>query len=140
MNQIVTLRDNHSKLFGYIFWLFGFLGAHRFFYGRKKSGTLYFLTFGLLGVGWLIDLFLIPGMDDQTDITYRSGPIDYNIAWAMLTFLGVLGIHHFYMGKILWGIFYLLTGGLFGFGILYDFWTLNEQISERNTLMNLATS
>ena len=58
----------------------------------------------------------------------------------MLTFLGVLGIHHFYMGKILWGIFYLLTGGLFGFGILYDFWTLNEQISERNTLMNLATS
>ncbi len=27
---------------------------------------------------------------------------------------------------------YLLTGGLFGFGLLYDLWTLNGQVSEIN--------
>jgi hypothetical protein len=27
---------------------------------------------------------------------------------------------------------YLLTGGLLGLGVLYDFWTLNSQISELN--------
>ncbi len=135
MNQIVTIKDNHSKLFGYIFWLFGFIGAHRFFYGKKVSGTIYFFTFGLIGVGWLIDLFLIPSMDDQSDIKYTSGDIDYNIAWVLLTFLGVFGIHQFYMGKILWGFLYLITAGFFGFGILYDFWMLNEQISEQNKMM-----
>ena len=30
------------------------------------------------------------------------------------------------------GVLYLLTGGLFGLGILYDFWMLNEQVSELN--------
>jgi len=50
----------------------------------------------------------------------------------LLTFLGVLGIHRFYMGKILTGILWLATGGFFMLGVLYDFWTLNEQISEVN--------
>jgi hypothetical protein len=36
------------------------------------------------------------------------------------------------MGKWGTGILYLLTAGLFGLGLLYDFWTLNGQISERN--------
>jgi hypothetical protein len=37
-----------------------------------------------------------------------------------------------YQGKWLTGILYLCTGGLFLVGILYDFWTMNEQISVRN--------
>jgi hypothetical protein len=37
-----------------------------------------------------------------------------------------------YMGKWLTGILYLLTGGLLGFGYLYDFWTLNDQITILN--------
>jgi len=36
------------------------------------------------------------------------------------------------MGKWGTGLIYLLTVGLFGVGILYDFLTLNAQISERN--------
>ena len=28
-------RDTHSKTIGYLLWLFGFLGAHRFYYGRR---------------------------------------------------------------------------------------------------------
>ena len=117
-------------LVGYFFWLFGFLGAHRFYYGKPISGTIYFFTLGLLGVGWLIDLFLIPGMDKNADLNFTEGPINYTLCWGFLTFLGSLGIHRFYMGKILSGILYLVTGGLLGFGILYDFWTLNEQINE----------
>jgi TM2 domain-containing membrane protein YozV len=125
-------QDNHSKVIGYLLWLFGFLGAHRFYYGKPVTGTLWFFTLGLLGIGWLIDLFLIPGMDRAADLRFRSGPIDYNVAWLLLTFLGLFGVHRMYQGKWLTGILYLLTGGLFLLGILYDFWTLNEQISVRN--------
>ena len=67
-------------------------------------------------------------MDEEADFRYREGPLNYSLAWILLTFLGVLGIHRFYLGKWFSGIIYLLTGGLFGFGVLYDFWTLNEQI------------
>lgn len=124
--------DTHSIAFGYILWIFGFLGSHRFYYGKPISGTIYLFTFGLLGIGWLIDLFLIPGMERDADIKYVDGNIDYNLAWILLTFLGVLGIHRFYMGKVLTGLLYLFTGGFFGLGVLFDFWTLNEQISELN--------
>jgi hypothetical protein len=36
------------------------------------------------------------------------------------------------MGKWLTGLIYLLTGGLFFLGYLWDYWTLNEQITEIN--------
>lgn len=126
------MANNHSKFFGYVLWIFGFMGAHRFYYGRALSGTIWFFTFGLLGIGWLIDLFLIPSMDRSCDIRYQAGRLDYNIAWVFLTFFGVFGIHRFYMQKWLTGLIWLLTGGLFLIGYLYDLWTLNEQVSEIN--------
>lgn len=125
-------NDTHSLLIGYLLWLFGFLGAHRFYYGRPVSGTLWFCTLGLLGIGWLIDLVLIPGMDREADLRFTTGPNDYNIAWILLTFLGVFGAHRFYLGKWPSGLLYLLTFGLAGVGIIYDFWTLNDQITIRN--------
>lgn len=83
-------------------------------------------------IGWIIDLFLIPAMDREADLRFREGEVSYNIGWILLTFLGVFGIHRMYMGKWITGIIYLLTGGLFLIGVLYDFWTLNNQISIRN--------
>ena len=124
--------DTHLKTFGYLLWLFGFTGSHRFYYGKPITGTIWFFTLGLLFIGWLIDLFLIPSMDRQADLRFRTGRVNYNVAWILLTFLGLFGIHRFYMGKWLTGILYLLTGGLFGLGYLYDYWTLNDQITEIN--------
>lgn len=41
---------------------------------------------------------------------------------AILCFcFGVFGVHKFYEGKIMWGLIYLITGGLFGVGVIYDF-------------------
>ncbi|MCM1168044.1 MAG: NINE protein [Ruminococcus sp.] len=37
----------------------GYLGVHRFYTGKIKSGVLYLLTGGLCGVGWIVDLVLI---------------------------------------------------------------------------------
>jgi TM2 domain-containing membrane protein YozV len=125
-------QDTHRKSIGYILWIFGFTGSHRFYYGKPLIGTIYFFTFGLLGIGWLIDLFLIPSLDRQADLRFTARPIDYSVAWLLLTFLGIFGIHRMYMGKWFTGILYLLTGGLLGFGYLYDFWTLNDQITILN--------
>ena len=122
----------HSKLIGYVLWIFGFTGSHRFYYGKPVSGTIWFFTAGLFLVGWIIDLFLIPSMARRADRRYVAGPIDYSLAWVLLTFLGVFGIHRFYLGKWGTGILYLVTLGLFGIGLIYDFWTLNSQISELN--------
>ncbi|MEJ2198463.1 MAG: TM2 domain-containing protein [Desulfuromonadales bacterium] len=125
-------QNTHTPLIGYLLWLFGFTGAHRFYYGRPVSGTIYFFTLGLFLIGWLVDLFLIPGMDRDADLRFTAGPLDYNVAWILLTFLGLFGVHRMYMGKWLTGILYLLTGGLLGIGYIYDYWTLNDQLSELN--------
>lgn len=124
--------DTHRKTIGYILWIFGFTGSHRFYYGKPVSGTIYFLTLGLLLIGWIVDLFLIPSMDRQADLRFQTGKIDYNVAWLLLTFLGLFGIHRMYMGKWITGILYLLTAAFLGIGLIYDFWTLNDQITIAN--------
>lgn len=127
-DSMINDNQTHSMPIGYILWLFGFTGSHRFYFGRPISGTIYFFTLGLLFIGWIIDLFLIPAMDREADLRFRAGPVDYTVAWILLTFLGLLGFHRFYMGKWVTGVIYLFTGGLVGVGIIYDFWTLNDQI------------
>ena len=127
-----TPAQTHSKLIGYVLWVFGFTGSHRFYYGKPVSGTIWFFTAGLFLIGWIVDLFLIPSMARRADRRYVAGSTDYSLAWILLTFLGLFGIHRFYMGKWGTGILYLVTLGIFGIGLIYDFWTLNSQISELN--------
>ncbi|MBN8420382.1 MAG: NINE protein [Verrucomicrobia bacterium] len=131
MNNI-PLPSTHNKLVGYLLWIFGFTGAHRFYFGKPKTGILWFFTGGLFLIGWIVDLFLIPGMDRDADRRFAQGHLEYSITWILLTFVGLFGIHRFYMGKWGTGLIYLFTGGLFLVGIVYDFCTLNTQISEIN--------
>jgi len=56
-------RDRHSIAVAYVLWcacLFGLCGIHRFYLGKPLSGILWLFTFGLFGVGQLLDLLLIP--------------------------------------------------------------------------------
>lgn len=122
----------HPVMVGYIFWILGFTGAHRFYFGKPITGALWFFTGGLLLIGWIVDLFLIPDMAQQANQRYRPGRIDYTVAWCFQLLLGLFGVHRIYMGKIFTGILFLCTGGLFGIGYIYDTLTLNEQIEEIN--------
>jgi TM2 domain-containing membrane protein YozV len=126
-------HETHSKLIGYVLWIFGFMGAHRFYYGRPISGTIYFFTLGLFFIGWIVDLFLIPEMDRDAGRRYVAGEKNYNVTWILMTFLGIFGAHRLYLGKWLTALLWFFTGGLFLVGYLYDYWTLNEQIDEVNS-------
>jgi TM2 domain-containing membrane protein YozV len=130
--------NSHSILMGYVLWIFGFLGAHRFYYGKKISGVIYLCTLGLLGIGWLFDLFWMPMLARSASRRYYDGPYSYDLAWVLQTFLGVLGLHRMYIGKWGTGVLWLLTGGLFGVGYIYDYVTLNEQVSLANQAASSA--
>jgi TM2 domain-containing membrane protein YozV len=124
--------NTHSLAIGYVLWIFGFMGAHRFYYGKPVSGTVWFFTGGLLLIGWVVDLFLMPSLERSAEVRYEEGQFSYNVAWILLTFLGALGLHRLYIGKIWTAVLYFFTGGLLFIGVLYDFWTLNDQIAEAN--------
>jgi TM2 domain-containing membrane protein YozV len=107
----------------------GVLGIHRFYTGRIVSGIFQLLTFGGFGIWTLIDLIMIITGDftDQYNRPLIHPPVmGGNRSWTttafLCIFLGSLGIHRFYTGHIVSGIFQLLTGG--GFGI----WTLVDLI------------
>ena len=59
----------------YILWLGCLLqlhGLHRLYNGKVFTGLLWLFTFGLLGVGQVIDLVLIPNMVDEHNTKLRA--------------------------------------------------------------------
>jgi TM2 domain-containing membrane protein YozV len=53
----------------------------------------------------------------RNDVSPKSRMVDAILCW----FLGCIGAHKFYEGKIGMGILYIFTFGLFGIGALVDF-------------------
>ena len=133
-----TRSDSHSLLMGYLLWVFGFLGAHRFYYGKRVTGIIWMFTGGLLGVGWFCDLFLMPFLERSAQRRYYDGPYSFDFAWVLQTYLGIFGLHRMYLGKWASGLLWLLTGGLLGMGYIYDYLTLNEQVSLANQAAGTA--
>ncbi|MDC0264490.1 TM2 domain-containing protein [Verrucomicrobia bacterium] len=133
--------QTHSILVGYLLWILGFTGSHRFYYGKPISGTIWLCTGGLFLVGWLIDLFLIPMMDSQAERRFATGRYNYTVSWMLLTFLGTFGLHRLYLGKIsgliilgssLMAVLFpplILISMIF---LIIDFWNLNSTVDELN--------
>ena len=133
--------QTHSILVGYLLWILGFTGSHRFYYGKPISGTIWLCTGGLFLIGWLIDLVLIPIMDSQAERRFATGRYNYTVSWILLTFLGTFGLHRLYLGKIS-GLIILgssLVAVLFPplilismIFLIIDFWNLNSTVDELN--------
>ena len=58
--------------------------------------------------------------DNANTGAYPFPPKSKWVAFFLCLFLGGLGIHRFYVGKIGTGILYILTWGLFGIGVIVD--------------------
>lgn len=66
MNDVKT-----SYLF-WIVWIFGAAGLHRLYNKKIFTGLLWMFTFGLFGIGQLVDLFLIPNMVEEHNVKARA--------------------------------------------------------------------
>ncbi|BCJ36175.1 hypothetical protein Athai_36780 [Actinocatenispora thailandica] len=67
------MRDKSLGL-AYVLWFFfGLLGIHQFYLGKIGRGLLYLLTGGVLGIGWLIDLFTLPSQTRRVNSERRVG-------------------------------------------------------------------
>ncbi len=61
MNPQMLGREK-NKWVAFLLCLFlGVVGAHKFYEGKIGMGILYIFTFGLFGIGWIIDLIALLG-------------------------------------------------------------------------------
>lgn len=124
-----------------LFPITGILGGHHFYLGRYFFGVAYFLTFGLLGVGWFLDIFRLPVLvhranEKMHNQKYNCTPTPQKVylddAYILWFPFGLLGLHHFYLRRFVWGLLYYFTFGLFGIGWLVDMCRIPGLVRECN--------
>lgn len=85
MKPLATLHSNRwpyllpgverSVVVAYVLWMFwGVLGVHRFYLGKFRSGLVFAVTFGLLGLGWLYDGLTMPAQVARCNRRLGLGP------------------------------------------------------------------
>ena len=75
-------------------------------------------------------------------VTYNSYVKSVRLAYIfwLPSLFGVAGLQRFYLGKVGTGLLYLLTGGLFGLGTIYDAFTLPHQVREAQLYDRMRSS
>jgi TM2 domain-containing membrane protein YozV len=71
-----------NKLIAYIFWLSifcGLGGIHRLYLGKYLTGLIWLFSGGLLGIGQLIDLVLIPQMIEAQNLQSEDEILEYEV-------------------------------------------------------------
>lgn len=69
-------------------------------------------------------------VDEYDDVGQRLPDLRTAYMFWLPSVIGIAGLHRFYLGKIGSGILYLLTGGLFGIGTIYDALTMRRHVAE----------
>lgn len=59
LNAALQKRVKNKWVAFFLCLFLGFLGAHKFYEGKIGMGVLYLFTFGLFGIGWLVDIVLL---------------------------------------------------------------------------------
>jgi len=88
MSNQETIHEEKYASIAYLLWGLGFVGIcglHRMYLGQYQLGTAMLLTFGLCGVGQLVDVVVIPkavretnGKDESSDKAspaHRAEPV-----------------------------------------------------------------
>lgn len=68
----------------YLLWLlscFGWLGLQHFYLNQPLKGVIWILTGGLLGLGGIIDLFVIGNRTDQLNKQYLKEANVFSLAF-----------------------------------------------------------
>lgn len=52
----------------------------------------------------------------EANVSDKNGNVMALLCW----FGGILGLHRFYLGRVVSGVFYIFTGGFFGLGVFWD--------------------
>eukprot|EP00105_Crassostrea_gigas_P034326 XP_019918474.1 PREDICTED: uncharacterized protein LOC105317634 [Crassostrea gigas] len=140
MCQEPTSRIRVSLIEAYLLMIvLGIFGAHHFYLKRPRWGLLYLFTFGLLGAGWLIDIFRLPVLvarfnneasHPDPSLAKKKRLDDIYVLWFPG---GLIGLHHFYLNNTRLGIFYLCTFGIFGIGWLIDAFLMPYHVKIANS-------
>lgn len=76
------MNKTKTTKFAYFYWLtifLGIAGIHRFYAGKKITGTIWLFSFGLLGIGQLVDLVLIPRMIEKQNTALEDDLLHYEV-------------------------------------------------------------
>ncbi|MDJ0712641.1 MAG: TM2 domain-containing protein [Prochloraceae cyanobacterium] len=66
------MRNTVTAYLLWCFWFLGFAGIHRFYLGKPLTGSIWFFSWGVFGIGQIIDLFMIPWMVEEQNFKYRA--------------------------------------------------------------------
>lgn len=73
-NYTTQTSDKSKKTALILCACLGYFGIHYFYVGRIGKGILYFCTFGLCGIGWIVDIIKIAsgGFTDNVGAPLRQ--------------------------------------------------------------------